>query len=280
MSLINKVILLALPFIAGCAAESVSARSVIPVPESHVTPGTQWQGKKVGVLGDSMSQPRDTTQSKRFYNYLADLMGIEPYVYAVSGYQMKQMLGEAERMHADHPEGLDAILIWAGTNDYNSSIPVGEFFTEEPAEVNVNGVMSRRMHRTHVMSDSTFCGRINMLLSTLKDRYPETQIVILTPIHRGPARFSGKNIQPPEDYANATGAYLDDYVSALRRGGEIWSVPVIDLFSISGLYPASRGYDDYIQRVDTDRLHPSDLGHYRLARTLQFQLMALPPDWR
>ena len=280
MSLVNKVLLSALTMIAGFTAGNVCAQGVIPVPENHVTLGTQWQGKRVGVLGDSMSAPRDTTQSKRFYNYLTNLMGIQPYVYAVSGYQMKQMLTMAERMHAEHPEGLDAILIWAGTNDYNSSIPVGEFYTEEPAEVNANGVMCTRMHRTHVMSDSTFCGRINMLLSTLKDRYPETQIVILTPIHRGPARFGGKNIQPPEDYANATGAYLDDYVAALRRGGEIWSVPVIDLYSISGLYPASRGYDDYIQRVDTDRLHPSDLGHYRLARTLQFQLLTLPPDWR
>lgn len=279
MKLIHKAFLLALPLIAGYTADC-RAQGVIPVPQSHVTAGTQWQGKRVGVLGDSMSTLRDTTQSKRFYNYLHDLIGIEPSVYAVSGYKMRQMLDMAERMHADHPDGLDAILIWCGTNDYNSSVPLGEFFTEELAEVNANGVMTQRKHRTHVMCDSTFCGSINKVLSTLKERYPETQIVMLTPIHRGPARFSGKNIQPPESYANATGAYLDDYVSAIRRGGEIWSVPVIDLYSISGLYPDSRAYDEYIQKVDTDRLHPSDLGHYRLARTLQFQLMTLPPDWK
>jgi hypothetical protein len=32
----------------------------------------------------------------------------------------------------------------------------------------------------------------------------------------------------------------------------------------------------YIVNAETDRLHPNAIGHYRIAKTLQYQLLALP----
>lgn len=237
---------------------------------------TQWQGKKVGILGDSMSAPTDNPERKRFYSYLADSLGIEPLVYAVSGYQWKDLAGLARQMRSDHGDDIDAIMIWAGTNDYNASRPIGEFFTESTKEVNVNGNTVPRKHRTHVMADSTFCGSINMIMSYLKEYYPTKQIIILTPVHRGFARFGSDNIQPDESYANGQGLYIDDYVATLRRAGEVWSVPVIDLFTISGYYPSIDSNSRYVQNPETDRLHPNKNGHSRLAQTLQYQLISLP----
>lgn len=250
-------------------AESFAAERETPV-------ATQWQGKKVGILGDSMSAPTDRAERKRFYSFLADSIGIEPLVYAVSGYQWKDLAGLSRQMRSDHGDDIDAIMIWAGTNDYNSSRPVGEFFTENTEEVNVNGNIVSRRHRTHVMADSTFCGSINLIMSYLKENYPTKQIIILTPVHRAYACFGADNIQPDESYANGAGFYIDDYVTALKRAGEVWSVPVIDLFSISGYYPLCDSYSRYVQNKDTDRLHPSREGHRRLARTLQYQLISLP----
>lgn len=254
---------------AFCGLESFAAEHEAPV-------ATQWQGKKVGVLGDSMSAPTDNPERKRFYSYLADSIGIEPLVYAVSGYQWKDLAGLARQMRSDHGDDIDAIMIWAGTNDYNASRPIGTFFTENTEEVNVNGRVVPRRHRTHVMADSTFCGSINLIMSYLKENYPTKQIVILTPVHRAFARFGDDNIQPDEMYANGAGFYIDDYVSALKRAGEVWSVPVIDLFSISGFYPLYDSNIRYVQNGATDRLHPSKEGHLRLARTLQYQLRSLP----
>ena len=257
----------------------VSASTPVEVPSADMTRHTPWEGKKVGILGDSMSDPGMGVTSKRFYNYLADLMGIDPYPYATSGFQWKDLLGKAERMKSEHPDDLDAILIWAGTNDFNASRPIGSFFTERAEDVNVNGRMEKRKKRSHVLDEATFAGSINLVLSYLKSNFPDKQIIILTPIHRAFARFGDNNVQPSEEYANAEGLYIDDYVDALKRAGEIWSVPVIDLYSLSGLYPLYEGHNRYIADPDTDRLHPNDEGHYRLARTLQTQLMSLPPSF-
>ena len=172
------------------------------------------------------------------------MLGIEPMVYAVSGYQWKDLLGLAHKMHDEHGDSIDAITIWAGTNDYNASRPLGEFFTEKNEQVNVNGKIVTRKHRTHVMADSTFCGSINLLMSYLKENYPTKQIVILTPVH--------------------------------KRAGEVWSVPVIDLFSLSGYYPLYDSFSGYVQNPVTDRLHPDANGHRRLAETLKYQLLTLP----
>lgn len=259
---------------------SVSVENAVASDQEVQCLTTQWNGMRVGVLGDSMSAPTDKPEKKRFYSYLAEMMGIEPAVYAVSGFQWKDLAGLARKMRAEQGDDIDAILIWAGTNDYNASRPIGEFFTEKTEEVNVNGKMVSRKHRTPVMADSTFCGSINMVMSYLKENYPTQQIIILTPVHRAFAKFGDNNIQPDELYANGCGLYIDDYVAALKRAGEVWSVPVIDLFSISGYYPLFDSFSRYVQNPVTDRLHPDRNGHRRLALTLFYQLQTLPATFR
>ena len=60
---------------------------------------------------------------------------------------------------------------------------------------------------------------------------------MLTPIHRAYARFSRGNVQPDECYQNSCGEYLDAYIESIKEASALWSVPVIDLYSLSGLYP-------------------------------------------
>lgn len=235
-----------------------------------------WAGKKVAVLGDSMSDPGMQVSKKRFYNYLAESVGIEPYPYAVSGYQWKDLYAKAEQLKKEHGDDVDAIFIWAGTNDFNASRPLGQFYTETKEKVNVNGKMQSRKRRTLTTDTSTFCGSINRLLGYLKTNFPEKQIVILTPIHRGYAKFGDNNVQPSEEFANGQGLYIDDYVEVLREAGSLWSVPVIDLFGESGLYPSFVSNDAYIANTSTDRLHPNDLGHKRIAATVERHLTTIP----
>lgn len=68
---------------------------------------------------------------------------IEKEVSDATQWQGKKV-GMAHRMRSDHGDNVDAILIWAGTNDYNASRPIGDFFTENTEEVNVNGNMVQR----------------------------------------------------------------------------------------------------------------------------------------
>jgi hypothetical protein len=52
-------------------------------------------------------------------------------------------------------------------------------------------------------------------------------------------------------------------------------VPVIDWNASSGLFPLLKEHEQYF-KGDTDLLHPNDPGHERMARTLMYQLLALP----
>lgn len=248
----------------------------VVIAESEKTRGSQWEGKRVAFLGDSMTDPKTSSTEAWYWQYLHDLLGIEYYVYARSGYQWNGILKKARQMAEERGDSIDAIIIWAGTNDYNHSVPLGEFYTETEDSVNVNGRMELRRHRAFVMADHTFCGRINQVLSFLKSRYPKQQIIVVTPIHRAFATFKATNVQPDENYANGEGLYLETYIETLKQAGTLWAVPVIDLHALSGLFPLEDGHVRYFHHAETDRLHPNASGHYRIARTLQYQLLALP----
>lgn len=237
---------------------------------------SQWYGKHVGYLGDSMTDPRNSASQNKYWTVLKDIMGIEPHVYARSGFEWSRLLSKAKEMRQEVGDSIDAVIIWCGTNDYNHNRPIGEFFSEKIDSVNHNGKMVARRHRQWNMDDTTFCGSINRVMHFLKDEYPTKQIIIMTPIHRGFATFNEKNVQPDEDYSNGQGLFLEDYVDVLKRAATLWAVPLIDMHSLSGIYPNFESNAQFIANDSTDRLHPNDAGHYRIARTLQTQLEALP----
>ncbi|MCM1075853.1 MAG: SGNH/GDSL hydrolase family protein [Bacteroides sp.] len=250
---------------------------VVNIPAEDINLNTPWNGKKVAFLGDSMTDPRNKSTKKRYWDYLQTLAGIEPHVFARSGYQWDGIYKKAEEMNSTIGDSIDVIMIWAGTNDFNQSKPIGQFYSERMDSVNVNGKMELRKHRQLLMNDSTFTGNINRVMSYLKHNYPDKQIIIMTPIHRAFAKFSDKNVQPDENYANGQGLYIETYINTLRQAADLWAVPVIDLYTDSGLYPLEERHDQYFHHDKTDRLHPNDNGHYRIARTIQARFNAIPP---
>ena len=258
--------------ITTVAAQPVVQKSKNETAEMQ---NSQWKGKKVAFLGDSMTQKRKNDNTV-YWEYLADLLGIEPFVYGISGHQWDGIYGQAVKLKKEKGTDVDAIFIFAGTNDYNHGIPLGEFFRETQKETNHNGNQVVRKFREPVITDSTFCGRINTVMDFLKSNYPDQQIIIFTPIHRGFAQFSESNIQPEESFSNAQGLYLDSYVITLKKAASIWAVPLIDLYSASGLYPLQDSFSKYFENAETDMLHPNSAGNYRLAKTIQYQLQSLP----
>ena len=271
--------ILALGFLLLITATSTDVRAMKYDSEKNGTANenkqTQWSGKKIAFLGDSMTQKRDSSNTV-YWEYLADLMEIEPFVYGISGNQWDGIFRQAQKLKQEHGTDVDAILIFAGTNDYNHNTPLGNFYSETAKETNFNGTMVTRKYRTLIEADTTFCGRINKVMSFLKQNYPDQQIVIMTPIHRGFAKFSEKNVQPEENFSNDLGLYIDDYVNALKNAASVWAVPLIDLYSSSGLYPVLDSNTKYFSNASTDRLHPNSAGNFRLAKTVQYQLLTLP----
>lgn len=245
--------------------------------ESIVHP---WQGKTVAYFGDSITDPRNKGADHKYWDCLHDWLDITPYVYAVSGREWNDIPRQTAQLKEQHGKDFDAIMIFIGTNDYNNAVPLGRWYDEKMESVVYGHRYEKRaedrMRRTPSMDPDTYKGRINIALDSLKRTYPEKQIVLLTPIHRSGFYANEKNWQVPEDYANRCGEYLEAYVEAVIEAGKVWSVPVIDLNSLCGLYPLHDGHAQYFHNADTDRLHPNNAGHQRIARTLYYQLLSLP----
>lgn len=241
-----------------------------------------WYGKKVGYIGDSITDPNCYGNNiKKYWDFLHDWLDITPYVYGISGRQWNDVPRQADQLKKEHGNDVDAILVFMGTNDYNHGIPIGEWFTEKKEKVMAaqEGKMREevtRKRRQPIMTTETYRGRINMGISHLKQLFPDKQIILLTPLHRSLADFGDKNLQPDESYQNSCGEYIDAYVNAIKEAGNLWGIPVIDFNSVTGMNPMIEEQLMYFYSKKTDHLHPNTTGQIRMARTLMYQLLAYP----
>lgn len=277
VSVNKKSFLLGIVWLA-MATVGRAQQAPVTIEPGEVNLNTQWNGKRVAYLGDSVTDSLAAPGSKRYWAYLQELMGIEPLVYGINGHQWTGVYGQVEKLIGERGQEVDAIMIFAGTNDFNASVTLGRMFDEEVKVVEIDGKLNvKRKHRTPSMDADTFYGRINRVLQLLKETYPAKQIIVLTPIHRGYATFGPGNIQPDDSYCNAIGLYLESYVEALKLAATWWSMPIIDLYGESGIMPNLQSQTPYIYQADTDRLHPGSVGHYHIAKTMQYRLQSLTP---
>lgn len=210
-----------------------------------------WQGKQIAYLGDSITDAIHVGCTSNYWNFLARDLGIEPLVYGINGHQWKHVRGQATKLFAEHPEDVDAIMVFAGTNDYNANVPLGAWTDGE----------------------ESFRGRIASVMNDLTAHYPGRDIWILTPLHRGYATFGATNVQPDERHANAAGLWLDDYIAVLREAVLKWpAARLIDLNAESGLYPLLESHLRFFNNPNTDRLHPNTVGQERLAKVIARRL--------
>ena len=228
---------------------------VAQVRESH------WKGKKVGFLGDSI------TQNAEYVNSYANLTGCTAMNYGVSATHMARKnssdTNAFERRYTSMPKNLDMVIVFGGTNDFGhtDTADFGEFS---------DGTKTVKY---------TFYGGLHRLFSGLRNRYPKIPVVIMLPIHHGTEIDqkeyivnSDKTIT--EGKNSKTGKTFREYVNAIREVAAYYSLIVLDAYSYSGLTPMTEiGAEN--RMFFRDGLHLNAAGGERLARWMYPQLEAV-----
>lgn len=213
---------------------------------SNTSSESKWHNKKVAFIGDSITQGINTTYDETYHQYLNAMIGFgSMYVDGIAGscYSSKSDYGTSKTPIVNRcsniPEDCDLVVIFAGTNDFGHSTPIGTISDT---------------------SDVSFYGAVISCIEQIITANPDVRLAVMTPLHRAGTTHKAENV------ANDVGKVLKDYVNALREICELYSIPVIDTYSIYGLNPAiSSVYSNYI----TDGLHPNANGHKLLAERIK-----------
>lgn len=206
------------------------------------------KGLKIAFLGDSIAQGTGASVPEKSFVSLFKAAHPEATVnnYSIGGTKIaaQQVVRQdwdnnpfflrVEKLDTD----TDIVFIMGGTNDFgHGDVPIGK--------------------RGETINNYSFYGAYIALIVSIKERCPNAQIIIATPIHR----HGEDNIAVRPD-----GKWiLADYVSTIKDVAEYCALPLLDLWSTSGIQP--NFHADYV-KYTVDGLHPNDVGHNRIFKVL------------
>ncbi|MDP4152289.1 MAG: SGNH/GDSL hydrolase family protein [Bacillota bacterium] len=200
----------------------------------------RWQDCKMNALGDSLTKGDISgkgLQGIPWTGHMKDLTGLyECRNYGINGNKLALEKGMAER-YVEMDNDADVISVFGGMNDFCKGVPLGT--------VSDNDV-------------STFFGAINVMINGLYKKFPRAEIFFITPPKCKSSFYGWESFTP-----NTSGHILKDYRDAILTAADIYSIPVLDLYSCSGM---SCYLDDGTFRPDG--LHFSNAGHERLAHKI------------
>lgn len=215
----------------------------------------ELKGKKVNFLGDSITAGVGASSAEtRFVDLFGAKTGAIVRNYGISGTRIARKrqssdcsafdecyLDRVDKMDPD----ADIIVVFGGTNDFgHGDAPLGD-----PADG----------------GEYTFYGAMKSLITRIVNRYPNAEIVIMTPLHRCSELVTTNEIGLPC-------APLREFVNAEKVVAAQYSVPVLDLWSVSGIQPS---IEISKQTYMPDGLHPCDKGCERIVSRLIGFLSAL-----
>ena len=204
----------------------------------------ELKNKVVCFLGDSITEGAGASSPDKCLVSLFAKAHPEAKVYnfGIGGTRIAKQIKPSENPKYDKyfagrikdmPKVADLIFVFGGTNDYgHGDAPFGSFGDTD---------------------EYTFSGAVYSLMKKLIETYPDSKIIFLTPLHRvselTPAvRRDGEFI-------------LRDYVNRIKETAEYFSIPMLDLWSVSGLQPS---IEVIKEKYMPDGLHPNDVGYKKL----------------
>lgn len=210
----------------------------------HLEPAIDdWYGQTFAALGDSI-----VWAGAPMLNRMRSRLGFLSYRnLGVSGRPMADGtangVGTVTTALANNFATDSLVYVAAGTNDFRLNVPLGTI-----------GSLAQTNH-----SRSTFYGAYRTTIDHLLAQNPGVQIVLATPLQRNNGGYSTTT-------TNTAGHMLRDYRSAVFALGDMYSLPVVDLYALSGI--SEKTLDLYT----TDGLHPNEQGYVQMARVVVGQL--------
>ena len=212
----------------------------------------ELKGIKMAVLGDSITQGVGVEDlSNMYYNRIQRECGVrELYVDGISGTRIarQQTPSEDPTFELDFisridkiDEDCDLVVVFGGTNDFgHGDAPIGT-----PDD----------------RTEDTFWGACHLLCEKLLRRFPKSQVVYMSPLHR-----------ITEEEPNRYGKILNDYVEIIKIVTRKYSIPFLDMMQEGGLTPRVPIHQELYM---PDGLHPNDAGQGKISARLKGFLQSL-----
>ncbi len=206
----------------------------------------ELKGKIINFLGDSITQGVGVSGVDKIYlNLIKERFQLaKANNYGISGTRIADYIGNdpgnwgeaISRRFEGMDDNADVVVVFGGTNDFgHGNAPIG-LFSDNTRE--------------------TFYGALHALMRGLIEKYPKSEIVFMTPLHR----------EGELEKQRFTGECLKKYVDIIREMAEYYSIPVVDLYAECGIQP---NVEINKALYCPDGLHPNDAGHVKIANCLE-----------
>lgn len=211
----------------------------------------ELNGLKINFLGDSITEGAKVTDTENniYWQRLRNNDGCIVRGYGVGGTRIAKQNSPSDNPRTDldfifrvddmDPDA-DAIVVFGGTNDF--------------------GHGDAAMGKMDDRCDNTFYGALHTLYTKLINKYPQAQIIVMTPLHRlnEKAAYNNRGLRNV--------GTLEDYVNAIIKVAGYYSIPVLDLYRVSGMNPE---VEIIREKYMPDGLHPSDAGQEKIYQKLK-----------
>ena len=216
----------------------------------------ELKNKKILFLGDSINEGVGASSTEKCYvSVFGKLSGAEVKNYGIGGTRIAKqskisLSEESDRDFMSRVDEMDSeadvVVVFGGTNDFGHG------------DAKIGNMKSR--------DEYTFYGALHSLCTSLINKYPNSEIIFMTPLHR----------VSEDDEVNEIGlkheVNLSGYVDIIKEVAGYYGLPVLDLFNTSGIQPKV----DIIREIYMpDGLHPSDAGAEKIAKRLYNFLLSL-----
>ena len=97
--------------VAGSATERVECPAIEKGKDQADGPAVDtthpWYGARVGIIGDSISDPRVANGPEKYYWFMAREIGIIPCVVATNGREWNDVIRQANNLKSEYGDDID-----------------------------------------------------------------------------------------------------------------------------------------------------------------------------